>query len=493
MRRNYRLPVFISIQTCLLSGCMLGPDYEKPTAPQSIEFKELKGWKAAQPQETPLNDKWWEIFNDPILNSIETQVSANQSLIQAEAQYRQAQYLVQSVQSSLLPSAALNGTFNHFKSAKGVSFVQPGARTLFANSVQMAWEPDLWGSVRRQIESNTGNAQASAATLHALKLTTQASIADTYFQLRTLDCQRKILEQTVEAYEKSLKITQNRYAAGIAAKTEVVEAETQLKSAKAQELNLGVQRAQLEHALAVLIGKPPSELTIDASSVLNTPPSIPVSLPSELLERRPDIAAAERQVSAANAQIGVAKAAYYPTLNLAMTNGYQNSDVASLFSTASRYWALGPAAAAMTIFDGGIKNAQYKQAVAGFDASVAAYRQSVLTGFQEVEDNLSALRILEQEAEVQHQAVESATKSLELVINQYKAGTLDYLNVMTVQTSTLMNRQDEVQVQGQRLSAAVRLIKALGGGWDNNKDLPKPEEASGERKWTDYFILPLVD
>ena len=482
----------VAILGSQISACTVGPDYLRPEAPVATEFKELNGWKTAEPQDHVMSSDWWTAFNDPMLNQLQQQVTANQSLIQAEAQYRQAQYLVQSSQSSLLPLATLNGSFNNFKSAKGTSQVIPGVRTLFGNTVAMAWEPDLWGSVRRQIEANTDNAQASAALLHGLRLSTQASLAQAYFQLRALDAERKLFDETVDAYQQTLKITQNRYAVGVVAKTDVVQAETQLQSVKAQALNLGIQRATFEHAIAVLIGKAPSELAITSTEFNNQTPVIPVNLPSELLERRPDIAAAERQVAAANAQIGVAKAAYYPRLNLAMTNGYQSSDVASLFSTLSRYWALGPAAAALSIFDGGVKNAQYKQAIASFDASVAAYRQTVLTGFQEVEDNLAALRILEQERTVQAQAVTAADKALELITNQYKAGTVSYLNVMTAQASALSNHQTAVQLQQQQLNTSVALIKALGGGWQAQQ-LPTEEQADGERKWTDYLILPLTD
>ena len=482
----------VAILGSQISACTVGPDNLKPQAPVATEFKELNGWKTAEPKDHVMSSDWWTVFNDPMLNQLQQQVSANQSLIQAEAQYRQAQYLVQSSQSSLLPLATLNGSFNNFKSAKGTSQVIPGVRTLFGNTVAMAWEPDLWGSVRRQIETNTDNAQASAALLQGLRLSTQASLAQVYFQLRALDAERKLFDETVEAYQQTLKITQNRYAVGVVAKTDVVQAETQLQSVKAQALNLGIQRATFEHAIAVLIGKAPSELAITTTEFNTQTPVIPVALPSDLLERRPDIAAAERQVAAANAQIGVAKAAYYPRLNLAMTNGYQSSDVGTLFSSVSRYWALGPAAAALTIFDGGVKNAQYKQAIASFDASVAAYRQTVLTGFQEVEDNLAALRILEQERSVQTQAVTAADKALELITNQYKAGTVSYINVMTAQAAALSNHQTAVQLQQQQLNTAVALIKALGGGWQEQQ-LPTEEQAEGERKWTDYLILPLVD
>lgn len=476
-----------------LNACMVGPDYVRPQVSTPDEFKEVKGWKQAQPRDSGLPGNWWEVFNDAQLNALEAQVaSANQSILQAEAQYRQAQHLVQSAQSSLLPIATLNGSFNRFKAATGQSVAVAGVRNLFNQSVNMAWEPDLWGSVRRQLEANTDNAQASAATLHGLILSSQAALADNYFQLKVLDAQKNLLDETIAAYEKNLQITQNRYAVGVVAKADVVQAETQLQTVRAQAIDLGVQRAKLEHAIAVLIGKAPSELSLAATPLEVVAPAIPASVPSELLERRPDIAAAERKIAAANAQIGVAKAAYYPSLNLSATNGFQSSTTDTLFTMARRYWSLGPAGLALTLFDGGAKNAQYKQAVDAYDASVAAYRQTVLTGFQEVEDQLAALRILEDEKQVQDKAVAAAEQSLELTLNQYKAGTVSYLNVIITQAAALNNRQTALQLKSQQLTASVSLVKALGGGW-NETLLPTEEQAAGERKWTDFLILPLVD
>lgn len=472
---------------------MVGPDYVRPQVSIPDEFKEVKGWKQAQPRDSGLPGNWWEVFNDAQLNALEAQVaSANQSILQAEAQYRQAQHLVQSAQSSLLPIATLNGSFNRFKAATGQNVAVAGVRNLFNQSVNMAWEPDLWGSVRRQLEANTDNAQASAATLHGLILSSQAALADNYFQLKVLDAQKNLLDETIAAYEKNLQITQNRYAVGVVAKADVVQAETQLQTVRAQAIDLGVQRAKLEHAIAVLIGKAPSELSLAATPLEVVAPAIPASVPSELLERRPDIAAAERKIAAANAQIGVAKAAYYPSLNLSATNGFQSPTTDTLFTMARRYWSLGPAGLALTLFDGGAKNAQYKQAVDAYDASVAAYRQTVLTGFQEVEDQLAALRILEEEKQVQDKAVAAAEQSLELTLNQYKAGTVSYLNVIITQAAALNNRQTALQLKSQQLTASVSLVKALGGGW-NETLLPTEEQAAGERKWTDFLILPLVD
>ena len=483
--------VACSFLTTWLSGCTVGPDYVRPATAISDNFKENKGWKQAHPRDHVLPGKWWEVFKDAQLNTLEEQVAgANQSIAQAEAQYRQAQHLVQSARSAYFPTANITATANRFRAASGQNIAVRGVNNLFGFAGAMAWEPDLWGSIRRQVEVNSGNAQASAATLQALRLSTQATLAANYFQLRALDAQKALFDETVAAYQKTLDITKNRYAVGIIAKTDVVQAETQLESARAQAIALGVQRAALEHAIAVLIGKTPAELSISVTPLEATPPPIPVSLPSELLERRPDIASAERKIAAANAQIGVAKAAFFPTLNLAANNGYQSNTLSTAFAAAGRYWALGPAGAALTVLDGGAKQAQYKQAIDGFDASVAFYKQTVLTGFQEVEDNLAALRILEEEAQVQNKAVEAARQALTMTTNQYKAGTISFLNVMTAQTAALSNQQTAVQILGDRLAASVQLVKALGGGW-NVAMLPTTDEAGGEVKWTDFLPYPV--
>ena len=488
---NHFKKLFIVGISVPLAACVLGPDYVRPEAIVSSEFKEVAGWKAAQPLDIVLSTHWWEVFHDTNLNALEEQIaSANQSILQAQAQYHQAQHLVQSAQSAFFPLINLTGSANRFRAISGQSAAIPGVRNLFGSATAVAWEPDIWGSVSRTVESNTASAQASTATLQALLLSLQATLAQNYFQIKVLDSQKALLEETAKAYEKTLTINQNRYAVGMVAKSDVMQAQTQLESIRAQSINLGVQRVKLEHAIAVLIGKTPAELSLVTMSLDVSVPEIPMSLPSQLLERRPDIAAAERKMAAANAQIGVAKAAYYPSLNLAATNGFQTTDISSLFTLARRYWALGPAGAALTIFDGGAKNAQYKQTIDLFDASVAGYRQTVLTSFQEVEDNVAALRILAQEQETQNKAVDYANQALALTVNQYQAGTVSYLNVMTAQTAMLSNRQTALQLQGEQLLSSVLLIKALGGGW-NDSLLPSPEKAAGDTKWTDYLILPL--
>ena len=475
----------------LLAGCTVGPDYVRPTAAVSDGFKEIKGWKQAQPLDDYLPDRWWEIFKDAQLNALEAQVNgANQSIAQAEAQYKQAQTMVQGAAAAYFPTAQASATVNRFRAASGQSVAVSGVKYLFGAVVSAAWAPDLWGGVRRQVEASEDSAQASAATLQMLRLTTQASLAQSYFQLRALDAQIQLLNDTAASYEKNLKITQNRYEAGVAAKADVVQAETQLESTRAQAINVGVLRAQLEHAIAVLIGKAPAELSIKVAPLNTFIPEIPASLPSQLLERRPDVAAAERLAAAANAQIGVAKAAYFPNLNLAVSNGQQANILSNLMTTGARYWALGPAALALPLFDGGARGAQLQQAIDVYDADVAAYRQAVLVSFQQVEDNLAALRILEQEVQVQNKAVAAAHKAVELTTHQYEAGTVSYLNVIVNQAAALSNDVTAVNLQGQRLNAAVQLAKALGGGW-NTAALPTKDQAGGEVKWSQFLPVPV--
>ena len=473
------MPLLLIFVSLLLNACTVGPDYQRPQTLIAPEFKELKGWAEAQPRDDTIPDQWWRLFNDVNLNGLEQQVNlANQSIAQAEAQFRQAQALVQSAEAAALPTMNATATVNRFRAAGGQNVVVSGVRNLFGSALSVAWEPDLWGRVRRQVEASNNTAQANAATFQALKLSTQATLAQNYFQLRALDAQIKLLNDTVAAYAKSLTILQNRYQAGVIAKADVVQAETLLESTRAQAINFGVQRAQLEHAIALLIGKVPGQLSITVSALNAAIPPVPLVLPSELLERRADIAASERLVAAANAQIGVAKAAYYPRLNLAATDGTQSNTLVNLFSTAANYWALGPAALALPLFDGGLRNAQLVAAKENYRATVAAYRQTVLTSFKEVEDAIATLRILEQESQTQTKAVVLAQKSVELTTNQYNAGTVSYINVMTTQTAALTNEKNAVDLQGQRLNAAVQLIKALGGGWES-KDLPRRDNTSG--------------
>ncbi|MDR3481382.1 MAG: efflux transporter outer membrane subunit [Burkholderiaceae bacterium] len=448
----------------LLSACAVGPDYVRPSAETPPAFKEQAGWKIAQPADTAIPTKWWEIYNDPVLNALEEQVTiSNQSLIQAEAQYRQARALVQSAQASYFPT--LTGSVSNSR-AGGPSSTSRTTTTTDSLSVNASWEPDLWGHVRRTVEANASSAQASAAELQALRLSTQAQLAQDYFQLRDQDANRQLYDKTVIDYKKSLELTQNQYKSGIVPKENVVLADTQLKQTEAQAIDFDVARAQMEHAIALLVGKPASTFSIAAVDKFDPPvPALPLGLPSALLERRPDIANAERLVASANAQIGVAKSAYFPSLTLAASGGYESSGLAHWISLPNRLWSVGPSLAE-TLFDGGLREANTKQAIASYDASVANYRNIVLTSFQEVEDNVAALRIYEQEARKQEQAVALSRRSVELTINQYKAGIISYLDVITVETTALTNERTYVELLNKRLAANVLLVKALGGGWD---------------------------
>jgi len=453
---------FILVSVITIFGCSVGPDYKRPDAPVPSSFKELKGWREALPRDQEIRTKWWEAFGDSILNSLEEQINvSNQSIAQAESQYRQAQALVQLARANYFPIVNAGAAYTRSQPAGNTS----GTVDQHQVSLNAAWEVDLWGKVRRQVESSKASAESSFADLQAMRLSMQAELALNYFQLRTLDAQKKNLEEAVAAYSKALELTSNRYNAGVAAKADVSAAQTQLKSAQAQAIDVGVQRAQLEHAIAILTGKPPADFSLTPVIFVQPQIRIPVAIPSDLLERRPDIASAERKMAAANAQIGVAKAAYYPTLSLSGSLGYASTELASLFTSPSFFWALGPTALSATLFDGGARKAQTEQARAAYDGTVAFYRQTVLTGFQDVEDNLAALRILDEEAQFQEQAVKSAQESVMLTTNQYKAGIVSYLNVVTVQTIALTNERTAISISGQRLNAAVLLVKALGGGW----------------------------
>ena len=457
----------------VIYGCAVGPDYERPDAPTSSSYKELKGWREALPRDQEIKTKWWEAFGDPTLNTLAEQVNvSNQSIALAESQYRQALALVQTARSNYFPSIGAAAAFTR----SGQAGDNSGTVNQHQVSLNAAWEVDLWGRVRRQVESSSASAEASFADLQAMRLSMQTELALNYFQLRTLDAQKKNLEEAVEAYKKALELTSNRYKAGVAAKTDVAAAQTQLKSTQAQAIDVGVQRAQLEHALAILIGKPPAVFSLPSVTFVQPQINIPVGIPSELLERRPDIGSAERKMAAANAQIGVAKAAYYPSLTLSGSVGYQSAALASLFTTPSFFWALGPMALATTLFDGGARKAQTERAMAAYDGTVAFYRQTVLAAFQDVEDNLAALRILDEEAQMQEQAVNYARESLTLSTNQYRAGIVNYLNVVTAQSIALSNERAAISISGQRLKSAALLIKALGGGWS------APETPSVDQK-----------
>ena len=451
----------------LFGGCAVGPDYVRPESEVPQAYKEAGAWKLAQPQDEASRGRWWEIFKDPQLDALLEQVEiSNQNVLASEAQFRRARSLLAASRAGYFPTVAADASITRSRSPTGLVGGTTAGRIITNRSASLdaGWELDLWGRVRRTVESNEANAQASAADLAAARLSAQAALASNYFLLRVLDAQKQILDENVGALQRSLDLTKNRYAAGVAAKVDLVQAETQLKSTLADAVDTGVQRAQLEHAIAVLIGKPPATFSLPPTALAVTMPAIPPAVPSALLERRPDIAAAERTVAAANAQIGVAKAAYFPALSLSGSLGSRAADASQWFTAPSRFWSIGPALS-LPLFDAGLRRAQTDQAIAAYDATVAEYRQAVLTGFQEVEDNLAALRILEEEAKVQEDAVRAARESVILTTNQYKAGTVSFLNVAVVQASQLNNERTAMGILGRRLVAAVTLVKALGGGW----------------------------
>ncbi len=465
----------------LLAGCTVGPDYVRPSAAAPVQYREAKGWKVAEPRDDVLRGAWWEMFNDPRLNEFENQVDiTNQNLAAAEAQFRQARAQVRAARAAFFPtitgapSVSRSRTSANTTGGSRGSSSGPGGTSAvndFLLSGDVTWELDIWGRVRRLVESSRAGAQASAGDLETTRLSVQAELALDYFQLRTLDAQKELLDTTVIAFQKFLDLTKNRYNSGVAASADVLQAETQLKTTKAQAIDVGVQRSQLEHAVALLIGKPASDFSIPVSPLhAMGPPSIPAGLPSDLLERRPDIAAAERRVAAANAQIGVAEAAFYPTVTLSASGGLASSHLADWLTWPSRLWSIG-SGLSETVFEGGFRRAQTDQARAAYDTTVAIYRQTVLTGFQEVEDNLAALRILKEEGGVQGDAVKAARQSVVVTTNRYNAGTASALDVITVQTIALNDEVTAVNILGRRMSAAVLLIKALGGGWKSS-DLP---------------------
>jgi NodT family efflux transporter outer membrane factor (OMF) lipoprotein len=456
----------------LLSACAaVGPNYVKPAplprqgkAVLPPTYTEADGWRIAEPKDNVLRGNWWELYAIPELDELEQQVAAaNQNVAQAEANFRQAQALVRASRSGYYP--AVTGGVSGTRSRRSSEMGGRGASNDFLLPIDFSWEIDLWGRVRRTVEANQAGAQASQADLASAILSAQALLAQEYFLLRTVDAQKKILEDTIGGYQKTLDLTKNRYTAGVASRADVLLAETQLKSAQAQSIDLGVQRAQLSHAMALLVGKPPSAFSIPVAPLVATPPPVPIGVPSDLLERRPDIASAERNVAAANARIGVAEAAFYPSVTLGASAGLEAASLAKWLTWPARFWSVGPAVSEV-LFDGGLRRAQTGQARAAYDAEVAAYRQAVLTGFQEVEDSLAALRVLEEEAQVQQEALAAARQTVEVVTNQYKSGTVSYLNVIVVQVIALSNEQAVLNILGRRMTASVSLVKALGGGWE---------------------------
>jgi NodT family efflux transporter outer membrane factor (OMF) lipoprotein len=461
----------------LAAACTVGPNYKTPPVEVPAAFKEPPppgvapgDWKPAQPQDAAQRGKWWESFGDPQLNALEEQVAvSNQTLAQAEAQFRGARAAVAGARAALFPTVTAGASVTTSRTSAGRAATATGSgssgtATIYQVPIDVSYEADVWGRVRRQIEANVASAQASAADVETVRLSLEAELAVDWFQLHGFDQQRQLLDTAIAGYQRTLQINVNRHDQGVASGAEVAQAETQLETTRAQAIDLGVARAELEHAIAILTGKPPADLTIPPAPLGVTPPAIPVELPAELLERRPDIAAAERRVAAANAQIGVATAAYYPSLGLTASGGFASSTLSNLFSLPNRFWSIGPSLLA-TVFDAGRRRAVTAQAQAAYEADVAAYRESVLTAFQNVEDNLSSLRILSDEATQQSAAVAAAERSLTLAQNRYNGGITSYLEVITAENAALANERTAVDLAVRRLVASVNLVKALGGGW----------------------------
>jgi NodT family efflux transporter outer membrane factor (OMF) lipoprotein len=465
MRKLFKISLFslllASACTLLISACAVGPDYHRPEMAAPASYKELGNWKPARPADMD-HGSWWLVYNDPVLGALEKQVSiSNQNLKASEAAYREAVAAVQLARASFFPTVALDGSGQRAKGNKGA----------VANTVNLtadaSWAPDIWGRIRQTVTAQEATAQASAADLAAATLSAQGTLAVDYFELRAADQLARLLHDTVIADERSLKITKNQYKVGVVARSDVAQAQTQVDTVRAQEINVGVQRSQLEHAIAVLTGRAPADFSLKPAGDLPNPPVIPAGVPSTLLERRPDIAAAERQVAAANANIGVAMTAYYPDLTLTGSGGFAAATFGKLLQASSEVWTLGPQLA-LTLFDGGARAAQVSSARAAYDQQAALYRQTVLTAFQQVEDNLAALRIQAQQEKIQVQAVREAVESTKLITNQYTAGIVAYTSVVTAQTQELSNRQSELTVRENNLVASIQLIEALGGGWDSN-------------------------
>ena len=465
----------------LFTACSVGPDYTRPAAPTPVaNYKELGDWKEAQPNDAVIRGKWWEVYHDPQLSALEEQVNiSNQNVIQAEAQFREAAAAVKVAWSAFYPTVTANPSFTESQASQSLSSGGGGSSggkqhvgattvSLYDLPLEASYMVDVWGSVRRNVEANSATAQASFANLENARLSYQATLAQDYFNLRGLDAQQELLQDTVAAYQKFLDLTTNQYKSGIISQGTVAAAKTQVDTAKAQLIAVGVQRAVYEHAIAVLIGKPASDFSLKNVALTGTPPRIPVSMPSTLLERRPDISEAERQVASANASIGVQVAGYYPQLNLTGTTGLEAIQLSQLFSGPSFFWSVG-SSVAQTIFDAGKIHGQVQEAQANYDSTVANYRQVVLTAFQQVEDDLSGLRILKDEADAQDLAVASAQQFLDISTNEYKAGTVDYLTVIVAQAAALNDKLTAVNIRTNRMTTSVLLIEALGGGWDVSK------------------------
>jgi len=462
-------------------GCMVGPNYKRPATPTPPAFKEADGWAPAQPSDAADRKDWWTAFNDPTLNDLEAKVEiSNQTLAAAEAAYRQAHALVAQDRAALFPTVSLGASVTQSGGGGGSSSQQTSAgqtaggshtHTVYEPTLGASWAPDLWGAVRRQINNAKASSQASAALVANARLSAETELADDYISLRALDEEKRLYDATVAAYARTVEITRNKYAAGNAARSDVLTAQAQLESAKVTDADLGRQRALMEHAIAILIGQPPAALTLAPAPWTLKLPEIPTVVPSTLLQRRPDVANEERSAAAANELIGVAVAAYYPTLSLSAEGGFASNTLSNLFSASNSFWSLG-ASLSETIFDAGARTAKVRGARAAFDEAIANYRQTVLTAFGQVEDNLAAQRVYGTEEPLAKAASDDANTNVTITINEYRAGTVDFTTVVTAQATALQNQNTLVQLQSSRLATAVALIEALGGGWTTG-DLPK--------------------
>jgi len=466
-----KFSVFATTVALLFAGCAVGPDYRRPSVATPAAFREVGDWKPAEPAETIARSKWWQAFNDPSLNELEDRVEvSNNTLRIAEARMREAQAAASIAGAALFPTISADGSADRARSASRGSIPASVGNT-FTAGLSASWEFDLWGQVRRSAEAGRATAQAGAADLESARLSLHATLAQTYFSLRVADTEQRLYTQIVEQYSRFLKITQNRYAQGVDTRADVATAETQLKTAQAQAIDIDLQRAQLEHAVAVLLGQTPAGFSLTQADLKIQPPAVPSLIPSQQLERRPDIAGAERRLAAACAEIGVAKGGYFPVISLSGSAGYQSQQYKQLFNAPNEIWSLG-AGAVMPLFDAGKVRAQVRQARAVYDENLATYRQTVLTAFQEVEDNLAANNFLARESAVQTEALAAARQSATITLNQYQAGTVSYLNVVTALADQLNAERNTVQLLGRQLNASVTLLKAAGGDWRTDGKSP---------------------
>jgi NodT family efflux transporter outer membrane factor (OMF) lipoprotein len=473
--------VLTAITALQLTGCVVGPKYHTPAAQAPSAYKEVGDWKPAQPNDQNLGGTWWTIFQDPQLDALEDQVNvSNQNLKAATAQFQQARAVLRYYRADYYPTvtAGPSATRTRVSANSPTNTILRGATyNDFVLPFDVSYQADVWGRVRKTVESYREQAQASAADLATVNLSMHADLAVDYFQACSLDAEEQLLNSTVKDYEQALQLNESRFRGGIASEVDVEQAKTQLQTTRAEAIDVGVARAQFEHAVAILIGKPPAEFSLPSLPLSAPPPHVPIGLPSELLERRPDIAAAERRVASANAQIGVAKSAYYPSISLGASGGFESASITTLLQGPSGLWSIGLSALG-TVFDGGRRRSLNDQARAAYDYQVAAYRESVLTGFQQVEDNLAAVRILEHEAQVQDEAVTAAQRSLDLSVTRYRGGVTSYLEVITAQSAALTDEVTAVNILGRRMANTVLLIQALGGGWDRSS-LPERPECCG--------------